>query len=128
MAQRRSRSPCWSFVTRRHFGLAPGLAGGGGVSADRRFAMSDLHEPAAGAAALHIGTPHILSLAPLLGSLELIAEAGGVATLRAKSLAQTDLLIALIERDLAPFGYRVATPIEATSRGGHVAIAHPEGC
>src|SRR2546426_7331992 len=101
MAQRRSRSPCWSFLNRRHFGLAPGLAGWWGVSPERRFAMSSVHEPAAGAAAMHIGTPHILSLAPLLGSLELIAEAGGVTALRAKSLAQTDFLITQIERELA---------------------------
>ena len=33
---------------------------------------------AEGAASLHVGTPHILSLAPLLGSLELIDEAGGI--------------------------------------------------
>jgi kynureninase len=120
-------APGGLYLNRRHFGLAPGLAGWWGVSPERRFVMSGLHEPATGAAALHIGTPHILSLAPLLGSLDLIAEAGGVAALRAKSLAQTDFLIAQIDGDLAPFGFSVATPREAASRGGHVAIAHPDG-
>ena len=120
-------APGGLYLNRRHFGLAPGLAGWWGVSPERRFAMSSLHEPADGAAALHIGTPHILSLAPLLGSLELIAEAGGVSALRSKSLAQTNFLIAQIEGQLAPFGFSVATPREAASRGGHVAIAHPDG-
>src|SRR5439155_18997006 len=120
-------APGGLYLNRRHFGLAPGLAGWWGVSPERRFAMSSVHEPAAGAAAMHIGTPHILSLAPLLGSLELIAEAGGVTALRAKSLAQTDFLITQIERELAPFDFVVATPREAASRGGHVAMAHPEG-
>ena len=120
-------APGGLYLNRRHFGVLPGLAGWWGVSPERRFAMSSLHEPAAGARALHVGTPHILSLAPLLGSLELIAEAGGVAALRAKSLAQTDFLIERIESELAPFGFSVATPREPTSRGGHVAIAHPDG-
>ncbi len=88
--------------------------------------MSPHHEPAAGAASLHIGTPHILSLAPLLGSLELIAEAGGLCALRAKSLALTDHLLALIDRDLAPLGFTIATPRGELARGGHLALAHPD--
>lgn len=120
-------APGGLYLNRRHFGLAPGLAGWWGVSPERRFAMANLHEPAAGAAALHIGTPHILSLAPLLGSLELIAEAGGAAALRAKSLAQTGFLIALVEEELLPLGFTIATPRDEASRGGHVAITHPDG-
>ena len=114
------------FLHRRHHARAPGLAGWWGVRADRRFVMAPHHEPAAGAAALHIGTPHLLSLAPLLGSLELIAEAGGLCALRAKSLALTDFLLALIDRDLAPLGFTVATPRGAPARGGHLALAHPD--
>ena len=114
------------FLHRRHHARAPGLTGWWGVRADRRFAMSPHHEPAAGAAALHIGTPHILSLAPLLGSLELIEEAGGLCALRAKSLALTDFLLALIDRDLAPLGFTVATPRGEPARGGHLALAHSD--
>ncbi len=114
------------FLHRRHHARAPGLAGWWGVRADRRFAMSPHHEPAAGAAALHIGTPHILSLAPLLGSLELIAEAGGLCALRAKSLALTDFLLALIDRDLVPLGFTVVTPRGEPARGGHLTLAHPD--
>ena len=120
-------APGGLYLNRRHFGVAPGLAGWWGVAAERRFAMANTHEPAAGAAALHIGTPNILSLAPLLGSLELIAEAGGVNALRAKSLAQTDFLMLRIEDELAPFSFNIATPRDAASRGGHVAITHAEG-
>jgi kynureninase len=50
-----------------------------------------------------------------------------VAALREKSLMQTDLLMELIDRELATFGFSVATPREAANRGGHVALAHPEG-
>ncbi len=114
------------YLNRRHFTRAPGLAGWWGVRADRRFAMSPTHEPAAGAAALHIGTPHLLSLAPLLGSLELITEAGGVETLRKKSLALTDFLLERIDTELAPLGVEVVTPRGHLARGGHLALAHPD--
>lgn len=115
------------YLNRRHFGRAPGLAGWWGVRAERRFAMAAEPEPADGAAALHIGTPAILSLAPLRGALELIAEAGGVAALRERSLALTDLLLAQSDTELAPLGFRVVTPRAAAKRGGHVALAHPDG-
>lgn len=114
------------FLHRRHHARIPGLAGWWGVRADRRFAMAPQHEPAVGAAALHVGTPHILSLAPLLGSLEIIAEAGGIAALRARSLALTDFLLARIDSELAGLGFKVITPRPHPVRGGHLSLAHPE--
>jgi kynureninase len=114
------------YLNRRHFGCAPGLAGWWGVAAERRFSFSPTHEPAAGAAALQIGTPHVLSLAPLEGSLALIGEAGGIDALRKKSLALTEFLFARIDAELAPLGFRLATPRDAAARGGHVAVVHPD--
>lgn len=114
------------YLHRRHHSRAPGLAGWWGVRADRRFAMSHTHEPAAGAAALHAGTPHLLSLAPLQGSLELFAEAGGVGPLRMKSLALTSRLMELIDTELAGLGFSIVTPRESARRGGHIALAHPQ--
>ena len=114
------------YLNRRHHGRAPGLAGWWGVRPDRRFAMALQHEPAADATALHIGTPHLLSLAPLLGSLELIAEAGGIPALRAKSLAQTAVLMDGVKSELGGFGFSLANPRPDSERGGHVSLVHPE--
>ncbi len=114
------------YLNRRHFARAPGLAGWWGVRPDRRFALSAQHEPAPDASALQIGTPHVLSLAPLQGSLELIAEAGGIAALRTKSLALTAWLMALVESELADFGFGFANPRADRERGGHIALVHPE--
>lgn len=114
------------FLNRRHHARAPGLAGWWGVKLERRFAMSHTHEPAAGAAALHVGTPPLLSVAPLQGALELFAAAGGIAPLREKSLALTSWLIELADAHLAPLGFQVVTPREPARRGGHVSLAHPE--
>jgi kynureninase len=114
------------YLNRRHFGRAPGLVGWWGVRPDRRFALAALHEPAPDATALHIGTPHLLSLAPLLGSLEIVAEAGGVPALRVKSLAQTAFLTELVDTGLAGHGFSLANPRADDQRGGHVALVHPD--
>ncbi len=114
------------YLNRRHFDRKPGLAGWWGVRADRRFALRHEHEPADGAAALHIGTPHILSLAPLQGALEDFADAGGIGPLREKSLALTQLLLDAAKAELASLGITLATPPEPARRGGHVALVHPE--
>lgn len=114
------------FLAARHHERPPGLAGWWGVRSDRRFRLERAHEPAEGAARLQVGTPPILALAPLVGSLELVAEAGGVAALRAKSLMLTELLLALAEAELTPLGFAIVTPRQPEERGGHVALAHPE--
>lgn len=114
------------YLNRRHFARTPGLAGWWGVKADQRFLLATTHEPAEGAAGLQVGTPHILSLAPLQGSLELIAEAGGVSALRLRSLALTDHLLACIDAELAPLRFTVVTPRGHLARGGHIALAHPD--
>lgn len=114
------------FLAREHHHRAPGLAGWWGVRPERRFALAATHEPAPDARALQVGTPHLLSLAPLQGALELFAEAGGTGPLRARSLALTDHLLERIDHDLADLGFTVITPRAAARRGGHVALAHPE--
>ena len=114
------------YLNRRHFGRAPGLAGWWGGRRERQFALSAHHEPAPDATALHIGTPHLLSLAPLLGSLEIVAAAGGAGALRTKSLALTAFLMELVDRELAGLGFVLANPRAGHERGGHVALAHPE--
>jgi kynureninase len=114
------------YLNRRHFGRAPGLAGWWGVQPDRRFALSPRHEPAPDASAMHIGTPHLLSLAPLQGTLEMMAGAGGIAALRTKSLALTACLMELAGAVLAGFGFDLANPRADRERGGHVALVHAE--
>jgi len=103
----------------------PGLAGWFGSDPARQFEMSATFHPAADAGRFLIGTPHIFSLAPILGSLELIDRAG-VPALWAKSLMQTQFLQVEIDTRLAQFGARTITPLEDGRRGGHITLAHPE--
>ncbi|MDK2856798.1 MAG: kynureninase [Bacillota bacterium] len=115
------------FVHQKHFDRLPGLAGWWGYRKDRQFDLCLQFEPAVGAGAWQAGTPHILSLAPLAGSLKIFQEAG-MERLRAKSLALTSYLMYLIDALLSgpPYNYSIGTPREPERRGGHVAVEHEE--
>jgi kynureninase len=113
------------YLNRRHFGRPPGLAGWFSSAKERQFDFGHTLHPAPGAACLQIGTPAMLSMAPLAGCLELIAAAG-IERIRRKSLALTGFFMELAEARLGRWGFRIVTPREAKRRGGHVALAHPE--
>ena len=71
------------------------------------------------------GTPPILGLAPSRRASALTAEAG-IEALRAKSIALTELLIALHDEWLAPLGFELGSPRDPARRGSHVSLRHPE--
>ncbi|MEH7386815.1 kynureninase [Bacillus sp. JJ1521] len=113
------------YVNRKHFGVLPGLAGWFGSNKEKQFDMEHSFSPADSAGAFQIGTPHVLSLAPLLGSLEMFAEAG-IENIRTKSLLLTNFLMGLIDTELAGMGFTVGSPREDSVRGGHVGLEHKE--
>jgi kynureninase len=65
-------------------------------------------------AALECGVDTVLAAGPL----------GGMAAIRRKSIALTDLFIALVEARCAGFGVSVVTPREPGQRGSQVSLAH----
>ena len=69
------------------------------------------------------GTAPILSVCALEPGVDLLLEAG-MARLRAKSVAQTEYLIALWEQELAPLGFVLKSPRDPERRGSHVALGH----
>ena len=73
-----------------------------------------------------IGTPSILSLAAIEPGLDILLEAG-ITNVRAKSVQQSTFLLELIENELLPLGFTIASPIEAELRGSHISIQHTEG-
>jgi len=114
----------WLYVHPRLRDRLPGLAGWFGGDPARQFEMSAAFHPAADAGRFLIGTPHVFSLAPLVGALGVVADAG-IGRIRAKSVAQTRFLIDLARGRLGRYGGGVVTPAEAARRGGHVTLAHP---
>jgi kynureninase len=113
------------YVNERHHGKTPGLAGWFGSNKEKQFDMKHEFTPAADSGAYQIGTPHILSMAPLYGSLQLFNEAG-INELRKKSLRSTTYLMGLIDQELGQFGFQIANPKEDCHRGGHVSLEHEE--
>jgi kynureninase len=115
------------FVNKRNLPALPRLNGWWGNKKETMFDMSLDFDPRRDAGVFQVGSPHMLSLAPLEGSLTIFEEAG-IERLREKSLGLTEYLISLAD-ELLPesrTGYRIGTPREAHRRGGHVAVEHPE--
>ncbi|MDQ3415243.1 MAG: aminotransferase class V-fold PLP-dependent enzyme, partial [Verrucomicrobiota bacterium] len=117
------------YLNRRHFNetgvVDAGLAGWWSVHKESMFEMSDEFFPGMGASALQIGTPAVLSMAPIDGALLSVEEAG-IDGIRAKSIAMTEFIIETADAELADLGFRIGTPREAARRGGHVSLRHPE--
>lgn len=112
------------FVHEKNFGTAPGLAGWFGSKKESQFDMDHTMDPAVDAGAYQIGTPHVLSLAPVIGALELFEEAG-IDRVRKKSLELTSYLLALIQHELSEYGFTIGSPTD-DSRGGHILLEHVE--
>ncbi|MBP1970638.1 kynureninase [Virgibacillus natechei] len=113
------------YVNEKHFGNDPGLAGWFSSSKEKQFDMDHTLTPADDASAYQIGTPNVLSAAPLLGSLEMFQEAG-INKIRQKSLQLTNYLMKLVETELVGFTFTIANPRNDNTRGGHVFLEHPE--
>jgi len=90
-----------------------------------QFAMGPRYDPAGGMAKFMTGTPPILATAAVEEGVGLLLEAG-LAEIRAKSVRLTEYLIELGDAWLQPLGCTLASPREASRRGGHVTFCHPE--
>lgn len=113
------------FVHEKHFGTEPGLAGWFGSDKTKQFDMEHDFTPAPTAGAFQIGTPHVLSVAPLIGSLELFEEAG-MDAIREKSLKATEYLMYLVKENLSDYEFTIGNPTDDAFRGGHVCLEHSE--
>ncbi|MBM4422349.1 MAG: kynureninase [Chloroflexi bacterium] len=118
-------SPAFLFVRRDlQDGLRSPIWGWFGQKA--QFEMGLDYNPAPGINRFLAGTPTMLSLAAIEPGVELLLEAG-MDRLRAKSVAQTEYLIALWEAMLEPLGVDLHSPRDPAQRGSHVSLGHPEG-
>lgn len=111
------------FVHEKHFGTAPGLAGWFGSDKTKQFDLDITLTQAWDAGAYQIGTPHVLSLAPIAGSLELFNEVG-IHAIREKSLKLTQFMMDCINQE-TPNTFVFGNPLDDT-RGGHIFLVHDE--
>ncbi|MBW8011918.1 MAG: hypothetical protein FVQ83_11875 [Chloroflexi bacterium] len=67
----------------------------------------------------------MISLSLIEPGVDMLIEVG-MESVRAKSIQQTDYLIALWEALLAPVGFTLNSPREAAWRGSHISLGHAE--
>ncbi|NIK11342.1 kynureninase [Alkalibacillus almallahensis] len=111
------------FIHENHFDRTPGLTGWFGSDKDKQFDMEHTFTKAQDAGAFQIGTPHVFSAAPLIGSLSLFEEVG-IEAVREKSLQATAYFMYLVEHELSEFGFTIGNPREDERRGGHICLEH----
>ncbi len=118
-------APAYLFVARRHqAALRNPLSGWMGHA--RPFDFVDDYAPAPGIDRWLCGTPPILSLTALDAALDAFSGVE-MATVRAKAGALGDLFIDRVEARCGGKGLALASPREATARGGQVSFRHPQG-
>jgi kynureninase len=122
-------APAFVWVHPRHVdAFEQPLAGWWGHAAP--FEFTPEYRPAAGIARYLCGTQPILSMTALECGLDTVLATqpmGGMAAVRAKSLALTDLFIRLVEDRCAGHGLGLATPREHAQRGSQVCLTRDQG-
>ncbi|KAH7325747.1 pyridoxal phosphate-dependent transferase [Stachybotrys elegans] len=101
------------------------LAGWWGNNKATRFAMKSQFHPSTGAAGFQISNPSALDITALGASLEVVAEAGGVSALRAKSLPLTRFLHDECLAAMSPEArrlFRCITPSDPEQRGAQLSL------
>ena len=104
------------------------LSGWLGHAAPFEFAPS--YRPARGIERFVCGTPPVLAMAALECGVDVFADAdalGGMAALRAKSVALAELFIDRVESRCAGHGLALVTPRDADARGSQASFAHVDG-
>lgn len=113
------------YINKKHFNMDPGLAGWQGNVKATQFKLRQQYEHSPDADGWLTGTPSILSMAAIEGSLNIFKEAG-IENIREKSLNITAYLMYLVDTRLAKYGYSIGNPREDKRRGGHVSLEHDE--
>ena len=106
----------------------PRLAGWFGNDPNTRFQMQQEFIPVPSADGWQISNPPIFSMAPLRASLSIFDEAGGMKSLREKSIKLTGYLQFLLER-AGSKRFTIITPADTNARGCQLSILaheHPK--
>jgi len=118
-------SPAFIWVPRRHQAQFRHPLSGWWSHA-RPFAMAPAFDACDGIGRALCGTQPVVSLAMVECGLEIFEETS-MEAIRTKSLALTDLFIALVETRCADHPLGLVTPREHARRGSQVSFTHPHG-
>ncbi len=113
-------APAYAYVAERHLAAAEQPIAGWWSAADL-FAMSGTYEASPTIRRMLSGTPAVAGILAVQEGVRLIAEAG-VDEIRTKSEALTAYAIELLDEA----GLEIVTPRDASLRGSHVTVRHPD--
>ena len=117
-------SPAWLYVNRR-LQSALRVPIQGWFAQRDQFAMGQGFDRADGMRGFQIASPSIVGLRCVETALSMIGEAT-LPAIAAKAAKGTEMMLALHDEWLAPLGFSVVTPRDASRRGGHLTMKHPE--
>lgn len=119
-------APAWLYVPRR---LQPVVRQPltGWLGHAEPFAFEPAYRPAQGILQGMVGTPPILGLVALEVAIDLWREVGDMSSVREKSVALSELFIALVDARCDGLGLRVVSPRASSRRGSQVSLRHDAG-
>jgi kynureninase len=113
-------APAFGYVNRRHLDLLDQPIWGW-LGRAESFEMEQGYFPARGIRSMLSGTPPIPAILAVREGVAVIAEAG-IGAIRAKTVALTDMVVALADEWLVPQGFSLGSPRDSARRGGHVSV------
>ena len=117
-------SPAWLYVSKRVQGeLQVPIQGWFGN--EDQFGMGVEYVKASGIRGFQIASPSIIGIRGVQTAFSMIEEAG-IAEIAKKAATGTQMMIDLFDAWLAPLGYTLLTSRDASERGGHISIGHPD--
>lgn len=117
-------SPAWLYV-RKELQAKLQVPIQGWFAQDDQFAMGPSFDKNLAIRGFQIASPSIIGIRGVQASYEMI-ERAGIKRIAKKAAIGTELMIALFDAWLAPLGFELLTPRDASRRGGHITIGHPE--
>lgn len=117
-------SPAWLFV-RKSLQEELKVPIKGWFAQRDQFLMGPWFKRQEGARGFQIASPSIVGIRAVQSSYSMIEKAG-IREIETKAALGTELMIQLVDAWLAPLGVGLGTPREASHRGGHIIITHPD--
>jgi len=117
-------SPAWLFVSKRlQEQLRVPIQGW--FAQEKQFEMGPYFEPSKEIRGFQIASPSIIGIRGVEVAFEMIDRAG-IENIERKAAIGTQLMIDLFRQWLRPLGFALGTPEDASLRGGHIILKHPE--
>ena len=117
-------SPAWLFVA-KDLQTELRVPIQGWFAQEKQFEMGPFFEPADTIRRFQIASPSIIGIRAVQVAFEMI-ERAGIANIQKKAEVGTSLMVSLHKSWLEPLGFSLATPANASERGGHIILTHPD--